>query len=431
MTKKKGPAGKSEAKTSHKTLNYNKNLTEMVSKSKTNSAFLDAALLYADRGWPVFPINPRSKAPLKNSHGFKDASRDPKQITKWWRKQPHRNVGIATGHEADNLVVDVDPRNGGDESLKLFEKEYEALPQTPRVKTGGNGIHFFFKHPGGQVPCRANILPGIDIKCDGGYVLAPPSIHPNGETYLWEVNPDEVPLADLPNHLRQIICADPQNDVAPAHLIESSISLEDLNVPKDTKRLISEGDLDGKYLSRSEAIFAALRSLVKAGHDDAAIKAVILDPSNALSNKPIEKGAAWLCGEIKRARAKTDNKPDPQFPSPKPFTAEELIAENFSPLVEIIPGIIVSGLTILAGPPKIGKSWLAMTLGIILPRGGMALGAIPHRRHAAADLLVRRSRRTLAAVQPSAGRRDGCDGHGYGRGSVLVFLALERALVPA
>lgn len=374
MTKKEnGPTGQDGANKSPKQLINNKNYTPTNEEGKVKSAALDAALAYADRGWSVFPIRPKLKAPM-TKHGFKDASCYLNKVKEWWGEYPQANIGVATGQVSGLLVVDIDPRNGGEQSFKEFQKLYGPMPHMPTVKTGGDGKHFFLKHPGGNIPGRTNILPGIDIKSDGGYVLAPPSIHPNGKPYVWEVDPDQVELADLPDSFRDVICLPSQNEEALAHPSKGFANLEDLRLPINIAQLIIKGDADNKYASRSEAIFAALRSMVKAGHNDTTIKSILSDPKNGLSEKPIEKGAVWLDGEIERARAKGGNQ---TILTPRPFSAKTLMAEELAPLIEIVPGIVVSGLTILAGPPKIGKSWLALCLGVDLPRARDAFGNIP------------------------------------------------------
>ena len=88
------------------------------------------------------------------------------------------NVGIATGAVSGLVVIDIDPRNGGDESYAQLKNELpSAFEKLFEVQTGGGGTHLYFQHPGGHISCRANIRPGIDVKADGGYVVAPNSTH--------------------------------------------------------------------------------------------------------------------------------------------------------------------------------------------------------------------------------------------------------------
>ena len=169
----------------------------------TEDLMLRAALAYAEMGFAVFPCALRGKAPL-TEHGFQDASKDPEVIRALWRLHPGANVGIATGAIFGIVVLDVDSRHCGDETLEALQAQYGKLPETPTVLTGGGGLHFYFRHPGGVVPNSAGIVGlGIDVRGDGGYVIAPKSIHASGNRYLWEVSSriDEIPLAEIPQWL--------------------------------------------------------------------------------------------------------------------------------------------------------------------------------------------------------------------------------------
>jgi putative DNA primase/helicase len=182
---------------------------------------LDAALSYAARlavahlprlvGSPGAVCVPRRQRSDPGKHpigsvvprGLHDATTDPARITRWWAKAPHANVAIATGRESGVIVLDVDPRAGGDESLRTLEATHGALPVTVEALTGGGGRHLFFAHPEGEVriPNSASKLGGgLDVRADGGYVVAPPSVHASGRSYEWnaEFHPDEVPLAPVP-----------------------------------------------------------------------------------------------------------------------------------------------------------------------------------------------------------------------------------------
>jgi hypothetical protein len=128
-------------------------------------------------------------------HGFKDASRDPRVVARWFARYPNANVGLRTG---DIVVVDVDPRHRGDVTLANLEREHGPLPLSWRSITGGAGLHAFFAAPAGQVT-KGRLGWGIDFKgTSGGYVVVPPSRHASGRRYVWENDPRDVPLAPLP-----------------------------------------------------------------------------------------------------------------------------------------------------------------------------------------------------------------------------------------
>ncbi len=148
----------------------------------------------------------RAKHP-RTPKGSKDATNNPDDLKVLFGFL-HRdaNVGIATGERAGIIVLDVDPRHGGDRTLMELESKFGELPLTPTSATGGGGLHFFFKHPGGVIKNSASkIGPGLDLRGAGGYVVAPPSIHINGHRYTWVTGraPADVPLALPPTWLTQ------------------------------------------------------------------------------------------------------------------------------------------------------------------------------------------------------------------------------------
>lgn len=151
------------------------------------STLIEAALSYAARGWSVLPLAPRSKVPLAGTHGFKDATTDEFQIREWLREQPHANIGIATGHISGLWALDVDPRHGGERSLSDLRREVGDWV-TLQAITGNAGRHYYFRlQPGSMVASGSGLRPGLDWRGDGGYVVAPPSVHPNGNRYEWEL----------------------------------------------------------------------------------------------------------------------------------------------------------------------------------------------------------------------------------------------------
>jgi hypothetical protein len=144
---------------------------------------LEAALQYADRGWHVFPCKPRGKTPLVKG-GFKSATTDPAQIEKWWRKWPDANVAVATGHVSGIVVLDMDGASGI-ATLRALIAKNDTLPKTA-ICTTGRGFHIYFNNPyTDEAPICCSSGNGLDIRGDGGYVIAPPSVHESGAVYAW------------------------------------------------------------------------------------------------------------------------------------------------------------------------------------------------------------------------------------------------------
>jgi len=156
-----------------------------------------AALAYAKRGWHVLPCKPGDKQPA-TAHGYKDATDDRGELVRRWKQSPRANLGIATGQISRIVVLDVDPRNGGRESLRELERLHGSLPKTPIVETGGDGEHYYFALPPGVHAKSFVLAPGLDVKADGGYVIAPPSVHPSGKPYGWRLPPRSTPMAAAP-----------------------------------------------------------------------------------------------------------------------------------------------------------------------------------------------------------------------------------------
>ena len=157
------------------------------------------ALKYAEMGFAVFPVR-KNKTPC-TKQGCKDAEMDAKKINEWWSKWNKANIGIATGSISGGLVVidiDEDEDRGiyGKDSLREWEKVNGKLPETWTVITGRGGYHFYY-HSTQKFKNATGLYDGIDIRGEGGYVIAPPSVHMNGNNYEWEISPDDMPIAEV------------------------------------------------------------------------------------------------------------------------------------------------------------------------------------------------------------------------------------------
>jgi len=190
-----------------------------------DNPLLAAGLAYIGRGWPVFVLG-RSKRPVANCaacrdpepnhdraqcgcltcHGFYAATSSPARLAAMLAAVPRGLLAIRTGTAAGLAVVDIDPRNGG-------QLDPALMPPTAAVATGGGGWHLYYRHPGGPL---LSVLPGragVDIKADGGYVVAPPSVHPGtGQAYRWAGERD---VAEMPPALAAALTPPP---AAPAPL---------------------------------------------------------------------------------------------------------------------------------------------------------------------------------------------------------------------
>ena len=133
--------------------------------------------------WDTFGCFPGASHPASPQQATSAAP----MIQAWWRRWPEANIGLVTGEASGLVVLDVDPRHGGEVALEELERRFGELPSTVQANTGGGGRHLVFRHPGIRVPNSAGLLgPGLDMRGDGGYIVAPPSLHASGHRYVWD-----------------------------------------------------------------------------------------------------------------------------------------------------------------------------------------------------------------------------------------------------
>lgn len=168
------------------------------------------AQAYAQKGWQSFPLKARDKIPFVKWADV--ATCDETMLNGWFDNYPDANIGIACGKRSGIVVLDVDAAHGGYESLTKLIEKYGALPSTSVSKTGSGGEHIIFKYPDGfEIRNSAGKLGvGLDIRANGGYIVAPPSIHPNGNAYEWAVDTD---LADMPEWMIELLKEAPKPEV--------------------------------------------------------------------------------------------------------------------------------------------------------------------------------------------------------------------------
>ncbi|ADZ85422.1 bifunctional DNA primase/polymerase [Cellulosilyticum lentocellum] len=186
---------------------------------------LRMALKYAEIGIPVMPLHgikgdgnctckkgsscsSKGKHPIFN--GWQElATTNQDTITKWWSKYPDANIGIPTGERSGWLVLDVDTKYQGDESLELLQMLYEDLPPTVTALTGSGGRHLIFKYPKGvHIPNKVSFKQGLDTRSNGGLIVATPSLHVSGNTYSWLEghSPFDSEPVEAPEWLLEVMC---------------------------------------------------------------------------------------------------------------------------------------------------------------------------------------------------------------------------------
>jgi hypothetical protein len=323
---------------------------------KEANPFLRAALAYAGQlHWPVFPLKPRAKEPL-TPHGYKDATLDEEIIRQWWAKWPKANIGIPTG--INFWALDIDPRNGGDDSRAQLVAKHGALADTIRQMTGGGGNQYLYEMPDQQkIGCYTAVWPGIDVKGEGGYIVVPPSIHPSGKRYEWDTAKRSI--------LEETI--NPANGWLIAEIIAAT-NHRGAGEPFALPEKLKKGE-QHKVLFKMGAAMRAKGC----GYDE--ILAALWEVNQNRCEEPgpranIEKLARDVTKRYP-AGQKNGSKPAPPK-GPRPIEcsgAAAIYNSDYPEPAPIVDPILYPGLTILGGRPKVGKSWFSLQLAVALISG--------------------------------------------------------------
>ena len=164
---------------------------------ETLSTLGQAAVRYCENGFAIIPLKPRSKQPA-TTHGVKDWSSDPDAARDYWAQHPDHNIGIVCGAPSGGLLVfdlDVSDEKNGIDTLRKWEHENGELPETAEAITGGGGRHLLYRTDRTDIRPSVNHDLGVDVRCEGSYIVAPPSVHPTGSAYEWWADPDDVGVA--------------------------------------------------------------------------------------------------------------------------------------------------------------------------------------------------------------------------------------------
>lgn len=306
----------------------------------------NAALAYAAQGWHVFPLHtphddkcscPRPDCQHIGKHprikgGFKAATADPEQIHAWWSQWPDANIGIATGAPSGIVVIDSDGPEGKASLAKLG-----PIPETWVSKTG-KGCHLVFASGGMSIGNRTRVAPGVDIRGDGGYIVAPPSLHASGHRYTWErASGEKFNIATLP-----------------ANLIPDLEKLSKPAAQPAASKRIAEGtrnsrltEIAGAMLGKGKKPEVALEELSKVNSERC-------DPP--LPQKDVERIVDSIASREERKQRTARSQSLAEL-KPEPV---EWLWRGYIPL-----GMI----TVIDGDPGVGKSTLALDLAARVSTG--------------------------------------------------------------
>jgi hypothetical protein len=329
---------------------------------------LDWALEYARHGWAVLPIygatngactcargvdcNSKGKHPRVKG-GFKAATTDETAVRSYWSNWPDANVGIATGRVSGIWVLDIDPRHGGDKSLDRLEAEFSTLDHVAVVHTGGGGTHYYFAMPEDSVKSCSGVRQGIDVRGDGGYIVAPPSTHVSGRNYFWNAQEGEASLLRAPAWLEDLV-------LTPRPRMEERV---DAATGHDDHALLSRQIPQGR---RSDMLLSLAGKLRAVRIDQPMIEALLHDASQARCIPPLDDLEVI---DIARRYA------DQVAPVLTPIVLSDLLHTDIpAPEYLVEPWLQVGNLCMVYAAAGIGKTWFAMTLALSIQGGIDFLG---------------------------------------------------------
>ncbi len=363
-------------------------------------ATLDEALSFARQGVRIFAVHyiqedgecdcGRPACPDKGKHpqfhkqdlknGCLDATTDEQTITRWWKRWPNSNIGIATGSINDLGVLDIDAGEGKN-GLESFKKLFpgvdldEMLKSTLVAKTGGGGYHLYYKLNGLKLPNRRNMGEkgsDIDFRAEGGYVLGPPSNHKSGDTYQWitKREPIEIPLA-----VRELV---QETEVVD----EDSLFGKPPVTAQDYKTVVNDGEGRDSYLIRMAGKFA--RDGLKGPEIANLIMALnhqnVRPPKTKRDIIRITKSALKMEERRKRGLAYEVER-EPKENGVRPFTMSFLryMEEYGSRSTEwaIQDWLPMHTCAFVVAPPGSWKTWITIDLMLSIATGRPFLGIYP------------------------------------------------------
>lgn len=319
------------------------------------NALMLAALEYESKGFSVIPLKPRDKIPLIPSWSqFQHERADRSQIGEWWRTWPTANIGIVTGKISGLSVIDADSPQAASVLKPLLGDMTDV-----GIGGTGKGFHLYYAHDGVLRSNKAAIQPQIDFRGDGGYVVAPPSIHANGKHYEW--------VKPINGHLREL----------PAEFIK-----------------LMETPVDTAGVARARFDTAAALAGIPAGQRDETLfklasKLRGADVPYDVAMELCEQAAANCVPPFREARRKVDQAykypaghtqqqtepdPDPSF-WPMPTTIKDFLLQEDPAVDWLWDRLIPQGeVAMLCGEPRAGKTTLALNLALAVSRGIPFLG---------------------------------------------------------
>ncbi len=317
-----------------------------------------SALNYMGLGFSIIPVN-ADKTPLIKWQEYQSRKPAVAEIEQWWTEWPEANIGIVTGAVSGIVVVDVEA--GGPTG---------NLPPTVMSKTGGGGLHFYYRHPGREVKNGVRVRELTDIRGDGGYVVAPPSLHQSGNRYEWIVKPGDADFADLPEWVLEY-----QTSV-----VKPAVDLAQVFVEKVTEgsRNNAATQLAGKLLHElPESLWelAGFTAMEKWNSENCQPP---LETTELLS--------VWASIKEKETQVRAQKQVPAMLEQPKPsewklWTAGSILDQDFGEDEWLIESLLLKpGLMALSGNPGDFKTALALHFALCVSRGLPVFNRFPTKQ---------------------------------------------------
>lgn len=326
--------------------------TQNGGRKKNANELVFWARQYIEHGWKVFLTPAGSKKPFKGSHGALDATDDIAVIRKVARKHPDANLAVAMGNASGLFALDLDCyKAGASEIYTELESKYGKLPETLTAQTPRGGEHLIFDCAGKAPNWQAKFGVGFDVRGNGGYVLVKPSMF-EGKKYLWKTR--SVKRAPIP----QIWMS----------------ALRDASGYLSTKKMQSDAVIP--VGARNGTLFAWACELRRDGKTQDEVLVQLRKWNEGRCQEPLpHQDIDGIANRIFKNRGGADAATPAMLDKslPRPVRRTQTLAEidklKLKPLEWVIRKILPVGVILMAGAPKIGKSFMSLQMGLTVAHG--------------------------------------------------------------
>lgn len=355
-----------------------------ISAKAPETETLRLARAYTSRGWSVVPVRPGDKLPAVEWAIFQREPAQDAQLVNWFESGGY-GIGLVQGQVADTIILDFDGEAGMETRARL-EAQYGPFPLTVEALTPGGGCHVMVLHPGRYVPTRRGLLPGMDVRGDGGFVVAHPSIHANGRRYEWDIDhhPEDVEVAPCPAWVAELVCSNAPGDANSEQVVQV-IRPGSLGMPETVIA-------DGRETYMRDTVLAVLSEMQAALGElprlEQLFEAVWAQYSRKVDFTRAGRGANEVRAKCRYTLARVQAgivKLRPREPKPDPEPAAEPVQSNkpvrprilsiaeieaLPPPVWLVDGLIPErGLAVPYGPPKQGKTFVVLSMALHIAAG--------------------------------------------------------------